>query len=759
MKNTSSQFTKRQSNKGAKNRHLLDESGWPTTLSILLLIIITILLIAPFANKAFHIDDPLFLWAAKHIQSHPTDPYGFKVTWYFDEMEMSAVTKNPPLTSYFIAFVAYWVGWGEKALHLAFLIPAIAVVLGTYFLARKLCDRPVLASLVGLITPVFLVSSTTIMSDIMMLAFWVWAIVLWMRGMERNDHLLLAISCFLIAVCALTKYYGMSLIVLLPIYSFAKNRRIGLWLIYLIIPILILVWYQWKTDALYGRGLLLDAGSYATEFRGQFDFGLVTKGLIGLAFVGGCLASIFFYVPVIWSKRVLLLQVAVLVVVILAISSAERIGIFRLHNNYGVKWSQVIQLGIMAIIGLNLIALAVADLWNHKGDAASLLLFSWIMGTLTFTSFINWSVNGRSILPMVPAAGILLVRRIEQGALSFKRYSILFGLLVPAIFVALLVTWADYDLANSARSAVEKIYATYIKEQRPLRFQGHWGFQYYMELRGAKITEYQKVRLATEDILIVPENNCYTFPVSPDKIVRLRETIELFSACRWLTTMNRYCGAGFYADMWGPLPFVIASALPERYHVLQIETTRSISDSPNIIDKNKEEYDKAIAKHTQTLFIDLRNAKTFFNRGNVFVKVGEYDKAISDYSQTLTIYPYSIEVYYNRGNAYFSKREYNKAISDYTHALRINPRDFKPYVMRGIAYTINEEYDRAISDFNQAIRINPNDVKAYHNRAVAYSGKGEYDKAWEDVRRVKSLGSNIDPAFLEQLRRSSGRQQ
>jgi hypothetical protein len=51
---------------------------------------------------------------------------------------------------------------------------------------------------------------------------------------------------------------------------------------------------------------------------------------------------------------------------------------------------------------------------------------------------------------------------------------------------------------------------------------------------------------------------------------------------------------------------------------LQIETARPINDSPNVIDKNKEEYDKAIANHTQTLFLNLRDAKTFFNRGNVF---------------------------------------------------------------------------------------------------------------------------------------------
>jgi hypothetical protein len=741
-----------------KGRYPQGKRRWFTKLSLLFLVAITIGCIAPFASKAFHIDDPLFLWAAKHIQSHPTDPYRFKVTWYYNEMEMSAVTKNPPLTSYYIALVAYLVGWGEEALHLAFLIPAIAAVLGTYSIAQRLCKRPVLASLIGLITPVFLVSSTNIMSDIMMLAFWVWAIVLWIRGMERNDHLLLAVSGFLIAICALTKYYGMSLLILLPVYGFAKNRKIGSWLIYLTIPIVILILYQWKTHALYGRGLLLDAGSYATEFRGWFDFGLVTQSLIGLAFAGGCLATLPFYLPVLWPKRVLLLQLGVLVAVILAISSAEMIGIFRLRNYYGVKWSQVIQLGIMAMVGMNLIALAAADLWNRKGDAASLLLFCWIMGTFTFASFINWSVNARSILPMVPAAGILLVRRIEQRALSFRRPLTLFWPLIPAVFVALGVTWADYGLANSARSAVEKIYATYIKEQRPLRYQGHWGFQYYMALRGAKIAEYPAVHLATEDLLIVPENNCFTFPVSPDNMVRLRETIELFSACRWLTTMNRLGGAGFYADIWGPLPFVVGSEFPERYHVLQIEPARTIKESPSVIDKNKEEYDKAIARYTQALFINLRDAKTFFNRGNVFLKIGEYDKAISDYTQTLIIYPYYLEVYYNRGNAYFSKREYHQAISDYTQVLRMNPRDFKTYLMRGTGYMMNKEYDRAIFDLDQAVRINPNDVKAYHHRAITYLRKREYDKAWEDVKRVKSLGSDIDPGFLEELRKSSGRE-
>lgn len=736
-------------------RHHLDERRWSTTLSLLLLMMITIALISPFANKAFHIDDPLFLWVAKYIQSHPTDPYRFNVTWYFNEMQMWQVTKNPPLTSYYIAFVAYLLGWSERALHLAFLIPAIAVVLGTYFLARKLCARPVLACLAGLITPVFILSSTTIMCDVMMLAFWVWAILLWIRGTERNEHLSFASSAFLIALCALTKYYGMSLIILLPVYTFVKNRKRGVWLIYLLIPILILILYQWKTQVLYGRGLLLDAGAFATEFRGRFNFGHATKGLIGLAFTGGCLVSLLFFTPFLWSRSVLFIQLAASAVIILAISFIETIGSFPLHDAYGVRWPQVIQLGIMVMIGMNLLALAVADLWNHKGDPASLLLFCWVIGTFTFATFINWSVNGRSILPMAPAAGILLVRQIEQRGLSFKKSSALFWPLIPALCVALLVTWADYGLANSARSAVEKIYATYQKDQRTLWFQGHWGFQYYMEFRGAKVAAMSKFLPASGDILIVPENNCFTFPIS--LMVSVRQTVELFSACPWLTTMNRFRGAGFYFDIWGSLPFVIGPTLPERYHILQIEPAHSIGHTPAVPDKDKEEYDKAIAKYTQALSMNIYDPQTFCSRGNIFFKKGEYDRAVSDYTQAFAIYPYYPEVYYNRGNAFFLKGEYDKAISDYTQALRIDSRDVKAYHKRGNTYIINGEYDKAIFDFDQALRINPNDPGAYHDRGIAYFKKGEYNKALEDVKKARSLGVDINPAFLEQLRKSSGK--
>ena len=84
--------------------------------------------------------------------------------------------------------------------------------------------------------------------------------------------------------------------------------------------------------------------------------------------------------------------------------------------------------------------------------------------------------------------------------------------------------------------------------------------------------------------------------------------------------------------------------------------------------------------------------------------------------------------------------------------------DADAYLKRGIAYAEKGQYDQAISDLNKALEINPRYAKAYVNRGSTYFKKGQYDKAWEDVYKVQDLGLKIDPVFLKNLRKASGRQ-
>ena len=546
----------------------------PACNTVIIPVVVTIVCLVPFVGKAFHIDDPLFIWAANQIQTSPADFYGFMVNWYGTEMPMSEVTKNPPGTCYYIALAGWLFGFSEIALHIAFLVPAVAVALGTYYLARQFCSRPVLAALAAVLTPGFLVSSTNIMCDTMMLASWVWAVFLWVRGVKEDKQLNLFLAAVLIAICALTKYVGIALLGLLFVYSLIQKRKLGRWALFLLVPIAILVVYQLATHSLYGSGAISSAVSFTTRYRWMGSVELFSKALTGLAFFGGCMLTIVLYGPLLWSRRVLVGGVVLTILFIFALTFAERIGSFSIHNANGIRWGFLIQFSLMAMTGVSILGLAVADFKKCR-NADSLLLLLWVLGTFIFASFINWVVNVRSVLPIVVAVGILLMRRIDQRCNAGQRIKIWRTIwpLHPAALIALLVTWADYTWANTARSAAVQIHDSVEEHGATVCFQGHWGFQYYMEANGHKAFDFKHSKPVAGDIIIIPSNNCFIGPL-PEKTARLTEVFN-FVPCRWLATMETSLGAGFYAGNKGPLPFAIGPVDPEKYYAFIIQMAES----------------------------------------------------------------------------------------------------------------------------------------------------------------------------------------
>ena len=83
----------------------------------------------------------------------------------------------------------------------------------------------------------------------------------------------------LVAVSALTKYFGMSLLPLLLVYGLLRERRLGTWALWLGVPVVALGGYQWLTHAMYGRGLLLDAAAYATRVGGAAPTSTLERAL------------------------------------------------------------------------------------------------------------------------------------------------------------------------------------------------------------------------------------------------------------------------------------------------------------------------------------------------------------------------------------------------------------------------------------------------------------------------------------------------
>jgi hypothetical protein len=551
----------------------------------LLLAALVVACLAPFLGKAFHLDDSLFLWAGQHIALHPGNPYGFYVQWYNFLQPMSEVSQNPPLAAYYMAAASSCFGWSEFALHAAFLLPALVVILGTYALARRLTQRPLLAALVTLVSPGFLVSSTGVMCDTMLLAGWILAILTWLIGLEKKWPVLLMVSGLLIAICALTKYFGVTLIPLLLLYTLVRQRRLAVEaLIWLVPPALVLCAYQYWTTGLYGTGLLSSAANYALSFDAMSQKGTST-GLVallaGLSFAGGCALPALTFAPWLWSRRWIL--IATVAAAFAGFSMGTGLLSFPalqfIPDSHRVWFS--LQLALFIAGGMSVLGLTVQDL-RHRKDPESALLLVWVLGTFVFASLLNWSVNIRSLMPIIPAVGILIARRIETlpGA-SGKQIALkLAAPLTLALAISLWVTVADSRQANSARTAAQQIRDRIAAPEEQVSFQGHWGFQYYMQSYGFTPFDSNRSYVGGDNLLVVPHNNT--------NVARIRQMPEWATSQEVLALpintgvalMDASMGAGFYSDVWGPLPFAFGRVSADEYTVYRSDSTLSSRATP-----------------------------------------------------------------------------------------------------------------------------------------------------------------------------------
>ena len=522
------------------------------------LALITVAALSPFLNKAFHVDDPLFIWMAEQITRHPLDPYGFKVNWAGFAQPMTDVMQNPPLCSYYIALVASVLGWNESALHVSFLSWAVMSVIGTFFVARRFCSSAFHVALLTFFTPVFLISATTVMCDVMMLGLWIWAIEFWLAGLDREQWWRFLVSALLISAAILTKYFAVSLVPLLAVYTLVRNRRLSVHLTWLLIPVAVLSNYDFLTEQKYGRALFSGAITTSAAVTSGTRLPRPVNALIGLASIGGCFFSVIFFCSF-RSKR--LLVWAVISLVLFA-------GAFRF---FVVPWQYLeaaeapvwFEGGIFAAIGVGILAMAAADLARRRSPDALFLLL-WIGGTFFFSAFLNWSVTSRTLLPAAPAVAILAMRRAEQRRASrVTTYS-----LAAAAVCSMLIAISDYRDAQCERVAARFFQERYASGSRPFWFQGHWGFQYYMQQWGAIIYDRSNPQVRPGELVAgaFSDVQAYRFP---DEQIIMQDWLRL-TAFPFLGVSTLGGGASFYSSFGGPLPWIVNNVPPQRYYCFKV---------------------------------------------------------------------------------------------------------------------------------------------------------------------------------------------
>jgi 4-amino-4-deoxy-L-arabinose transferase-like glycosyltransferase len=529
------------------------------------------LVLLPFIGKPFHIDDPMYLWVARQIVERPLDFYGFDVFWTGSVAPMWYLNQNPPLTSYFIALVKTLFGETEIALHGAFLVPAALALAGTWRCARLYTRWPALATVVTGVTPVFALSGTTIMADMLMLGFWVWAFALWETGLrQRNWGWLVAAAAFA-GLGILTKYPAINVIPLLCLAGIVR-RMPARYFLPLLIPMAMLVAYEVWTRNLYGVGLFSQAMGYARGFAERQHRLPLQTACTAICFTGGCVAPVAMFLPWLAGRRLVMIGLMIWVAVFAAILW---VGSPRLPRETvaGLAWHTpplfAAQVALWSVVGAGVAWLVTAAVRRHR-DGPSAVLAAWVLGVIMFAGLVNWSVNGRTLLPLAPPIGILVARSLDSLSLrrSFTALQLTPAMLLVAVAVAIALNAADHSLATASRRAAEGAAALARMDRARWWFQGHWGFQHYCQENGGRPFLGERTPARRGDIVVTP---IYFSSNAVELGEPFVKTIGGFREALWgpLTVVHPLTGAAYYSDVFGPLPFAIGRTPDDRY-VIQV---------------------------------------------------------------------------------------------------------------------------------------------------------------------------------------------
>lgn len=539
-------------------------------LAPLLAFLVPTLVLLPFATKAFHIDDTFFLRTAEQILREPLDFYGFQINWYGRTQPASEIIKNPPGTAYFLALLAAILGWEEIPLHAAMAVCTGLFSLGAYLLAARFCNQPLLAALLATLTPAVLVSGNTVMSDIPMTLFYVWALYFWVKGIDEQRHSFLWAAAVAIALSFFNKYFGITALGLALLYGALIRRRAGTWLLPLLLPLLCLVLYGLYTQALYGVELFGDAAGYAARYSEGAS--RLVQLYIGIGFLGALTIPLLFLAPFVWRPRRWILGALLFFATIAVLFESGTIRQADLHTEDGWNWPLILQSALFFVAGVHVLAMSAVAFTKDRSPR-SILLTTWIAGVFLFSAFLNWSITARTFLPLAPAAAIVAVRAIETRWTTLEspptlRYWVAFA---PGVAIALAVVWGDFWLANADRNAAYHFAVqsrTY--PHGSYYFIGHWGFQYYMEEYGIAPYESGGAQVQFGDRLVAAQNNTQAVRLNPAVALPPLDLVKEVPAASWITTMHPKRFAGFYTHFWGPIPYLFGPVPPQQFIVYQI---------------------------------------------------------------------------------------------------------------------------------------------------------------------------------------------
>jgi hypothetical protein len=194
---------------------------------LLIILAVVLCLRVPFLNEAVQGDDPMFLTSAAHALIEPLHPNHthYIFTSVGQDIDFRG-NPHPPVNAWFLA--ALFVIFGEVKevpFHAAYIGFSLLAAIATYSLARRFSPQPLLATLLFLAVPAFVVNGGSFEADVPHLAFFLAGVAAFIWGVDHRRAMWLGIGALSLRFAALTLIQAQLAIPILLLYVWLFARE------------------------------------------------------------------------------------------------------------------------------------------------------------------------------------------------------------------------------------------------------------------------------------------------------------------------------------------------------------------------------------------------------------------------------------------------------------------------------------------------------------------------------------------------------
>jgi hypothetical protein len=522
-------------------------------------LILAACLLLPFHDKAFTIDDPIFLLAARNAVADPLHPTAFDIAWH-DAPERVGPTFA--LMSWLLV-PAVLSDKPESVAHVIELLFFWLALLATVSLAIRLGSTPHWAMAAGLLlaaTPVALGMAGTAMADLPAMALGVSGLerlVAWKQ--ERRLHqallaaLLLGLAPFARPHTALLLGIG-SLLLVGDFLSSAGWRATK--------PV---DWFPLAGAALAIASLLVlirDPVPTAPSILAGSKLTLSVDRVGPNAVAFATHWTLFLPLALPWTllrPREVLRRWWVLLAgggaAFLVLSVAHRASIPN---------------AALAGVGIAVLWDILADGWSRR-DAVQLGLGLWLLLPLVAVPYPHFPAKYN--LLAAPAAVLLVARLAAQRGGVLAKLG-LGGTAVLGVALGVAVLRADAAFADLGRRAAAELIAPQVARGHRVWFLGHWGFHWYAERAGARTITVTPPYPRPGDLVVSSLNSDKGNHLMPMvrrdfRFAYLRHLEDRTPGGRVMTE-----GAGFFSNNSGYLPWAWGTDVLDLFVLWRVDWAR-----------------------------------------------------------------------------------------------------------------------------------------------------------------------------------------